>query len=83
MKTLSLIVSQEVVSELQLVCQCLEVLSTSEEISSVERMLVGQKRKRDDEDCINAPSKKLLGDCTRAAGTPVRWGSADTAITIR
>ncbi|XP_056619103.1 ribonucleases P/MRP protein subunit POP1 isoform X1 [Triplophysa dalaica] len=72
----------EVVSELQLVCQCLEVLSTSEEISSVERTLVGQKRKRDDEDCINTPSKKLFGDCTRAAGTPVRWGSADTAITI-
>ncbi|KAA0702550.1 Ribonucleases P/MRP protein subunit POP1 [Triplophysa tibetana] len=82
MKTLSLTVSQEAVSELQLVCQCLEVLSTSEEISSVEGTLVGQKRKRDDEDCINAPSKKLLGDCTRAAGTPVRWGSVDTTITI-
>lgn len=72
----------DVLSELQLVCQCFEVLSTSEEIYSVEETLVGRKRKRDDEDSINPPSRKLLGDGTRDATTPVRWGSADTAITI-
>ncbi|XP_065126684.1 ribonucleases P/MRP protein subunit POP1 [Paramisgurnus dabryanus] len=72
----------DVLSELLLVCQCSDVSSTSEEICTVEETLTGRKRKRDDEDGIDSPSKKLLGDGMRAAGTPVCWRSADTAITI-
>ncbi len=71
---------QDVLSELQLVCRCVEVVSVSEE--SGPAVEPSAKRKRDEGDA-EPPSKRLLGDGTRPAGAPVRWQSPDTAITIR
>ncbi|XP_016140227.1 ribonucleases P/MRP protein subunit POP1 [Sinocyclocheilus grahami] len=72
---------QDVLSELQLVCQCFEAVSVSEESRPALELPAGRKRKRDEADA-EQPSKRLLGDGTRPAGAPVRWQSPDTAITI-
>ncbi|KAK2903726.1 hypothetical protein Q8A67_008439 [Cirrhinus molitorella] len=72
---------QDVLSELQLVCQCFEAVSVCEDSQSTVEPSAGRKRKRDEAD-TEQPSKKLLGDGTRPSGAPVRWRSSDTAITI-
>ncbi|XP_026083749.1 ribonucleases P/MRP protein subunit POP1 [Carassius auratus] len=72
---------QEVLSELQLVCQCSVSVSVSEESGPAVERSAGRKRKRDEDDA-EEPSKRLLGDGTRPAGAPVRWQSPDTTITI-
>lgn len=69
-------------SELQLVCQCFEAVSVSEEPRPAAEPPAGRKRKTD-EGGAGPPAKKLLGDGTRPAGAPVRWESTDTAIAIR
>ncbi|KAI2654810.1 Ribonucleases P/MRP protein subunit POP1 [Labeo rohita] len=72
---------QDVLSELQLVCQCFEAVSISEESCPAVEPYAGRKRKRDEDDAEQL-SKRLLGNGTRPAGTAVRWHSSDTAITI-
>lgn len=69
-------------SELQLVCQCSEAVSVSEESPAAVELPAGRKRKRDEDDA-EQPSERLLGDGTRPPGAPVRWQSPDTGITIR
>ncbi|XP_052000041.1 ribonucleases P/MRP protein subunit POP1 isoform X2 [Xyrauchen texanus] len=73
---------QDVLSELQLVCQCFQVVSNYKESHLVEEVSAGRKRKRDDDGDIERPSKKLLGDVTQPAGTPVSWNSSETSVTI-
>lgn len=72
---------QDALSELQLVCQCSEAVSVSEESPAAVELPAGRKRKRDEDDA-EQPSERLLGDGTRPPGAPVRWQSPDTGITI-
>lgn len=74
---------QDVLPELQAVCQCCESVCEVSASSSAAAVDELRNRKRKcTADAAELPAKRLLGDGTRAVGDPVHWESADTHITI-
>ncbi|XP_066532885.1 ribonucleases P/MRP protein subunit POP1 [Hoplias malabaricus] len=83
---------QELLPELQTVCQCFEaespaVHSIPQNITTPDSPdpvsdLHHPKRKREDDGGESHLTKKLLGDGTRSPTTPVRWKSSETDIVI-
>uniref|UniRef100_A0AAX7T262 Uncharacterized protein n=1 Tax=Astatotilapia calliptera TaxID=8154 RepID=A0AAX7T262_ASTCA len=88
---------QDLLPELQTVCQCceavlppaapVEVNPTLEAESEPEntpeaKPVPGTKRKRSCKDATGPPAKKILGDGTRLRSTPVSWRSSSNGIVI-
>ncbi|CAI5663393.1 unnamed protein product [Oreochromis niloticus] len=88
---------QDLLPELQTVCQCceavippaapVEVNPTLEADSEPEntpeaKPVPGTKRKRSRKDATGPPAKKILGDGTRLPSTPVSWRSSSNGIVI-
>ncbi|XP_031589392.1 ribonucleases P/MRP protein subunit POP1 [Oreochromis aureus] len=88
---------QDLLHELQTVCQCceavippaapVEVNPTLEADSEPEntpeaKPVPGTKRKRSRKDATGPPAKKILGDGTRLPSTPVSWRSSSNGIVI-
>ncbi|XP_024122987.1 ribonucleases P/MRP protein subunit POP1 [Oryzias melastigma] len=85
---------QDLLPELQRVCECCEAVATpaesastlqsepKPEVSPKAKLTPGGKRKRSREDGSGPSAKKILGDGTRPAGTPVTWKSSSTGILI-
>ncbi|XP_062841503.1 ribonucleases P/MRP protein subunit POP1 [Trichomycterus rosablanca] len=84
---------QDLLPELQAVCQCSEAVSPAVEAepsltatapvdASSEPPGTGRKRKRQDDSSIYPPAKRILGDGTRLSTTPVSWKSSQTDIVI-
>uniref|UniRef100_A0A3B4F799 POP1 homolog, ribonuclease P/MRP subunit n=1 Tax=Pundamilia nyererei TaxID=303518 RepID=A0A3B4F799_9CICH len=84
---------QDLLPELQTVCQCceavlppaapVEVNPTLEAENTPEAKPVpGTKRKRSRKDATGPPAKKILGDGTRLPSTPVSWRSSSNGIVI-
>lgn len=74
---------QDVLPELQAVCQCRESVCEDSSSSSAAAVDALRSRKRKcSADAAELPAKRLLGDGTRAVEDPVCWESADTHITI-
>lgn len=89
---------QDLLPELQTVCQCceavlppaapVEVNPTLEAESEPEntpeaKPVPGTKRKRSRKDATGPPAKKILGDGTRLPSTPVSWRSSSNGIVIK
>lgn len=85
---------QDLLPELQTVCQCceavlppaapVEVNPTLEAENTPEAKPVpGTKRKRSRKDATGPPAKKILGDGTRLPSTPVSWRSSSNGIVIK
>lgn len=89
---------QDLLHELQTVCQCceavippaapVEVNPTLEADSEPEntpeaKPVPGTKRKRSRKDATGPPAKKILGDGTRLPSTPVSWRSSSNGIVIK
>lgn len=84
-------IKQDLVSELQTVCQCCEAVVTPAPTSEQELVpektheamqISRTKRKRRSKDDQGPPAKKILGDGTRSPTTPVSWKSSSTGIVI-
>ncbi|XP_063341205.1 ribonucleases P/MRP protein subunit POP1 [Pelmatolapia mariae] len=88
---------QDLLPELQTVCQCceavlppaapVEVNPTLEAESEPEntpeaKPVPGIKRKRSRKDATGPPAKKILGDGTRLPSTPVSWRSSSNGLVI-
>ncbi|XP_006796033.1 ribonucleases P/MRP protein subunit POP1 [Neolamprologus brichardi] len=88
---------QDLLPELQTVCQCCEAVlppaapvvvnltleAESEPENTPEAKPVpGTKRKRSRKDATGPPAKKILGDGTRLPSTPVSWRSSSNGIVI-
>ncbi|XP_076004688.1 ribonucleases P/MRP protein subunit POP1 [Genypterus blacodes] len=82
---------QELLPELQSVCQCCEAVPESgptpepelkPELMPQIKKTSQTKRKRSSQDGIGPPTKRLLGDGTRCPTTPVTWKSSSTGIVI-
>ncbi|XP_034553730.1 ribonucleases P/MRP protein subunit POP1 isoform X2 [Notolabrus celidotus] len=88
-------IKQDLLSELQTVCQCNEAVVPSivpteqsldqpKETPKAKRVTGSKrtKRKKTVKDVTEPPAKKLLGDGTRSPTTPVTWKSSFTGIII-
>ncbi|XP_074056573.1 ribonucleases P/MRP protein subunit POP1 [Macrotis lagotis] len=84
---------QDILTELKIVCQCMQpleaaasipevVLLPHEEKSHIEHTENCKKRKRDDGEKDSNPVKKIVGDGTRSPFQPYSWTSSTTGIVV-
>ncbi|XP_074124865.1 ribonucleases P/MRP protein subunit POP1 isoform X1 [Sminthopsis crassicaudata] len=84
---------QDILTELKIVCQCVEppeaaasipgvALTSHEEKSHIKQIENCKKRKRDDEEKDTNPVKKIVGDGTRNPFQPYSWTSSATGIVV-